>query len=144
MFSSLENLRKMSGALGNYPSKEERKLRTEKMNSMISNFQVKDDRSRLGSSKLENEQRLNRPAVMPPQSLERQALVGYLRAKAQEGKPQMSDIQKPQYVINSLDKQNNDPMKGNLLDAFRGATDYKPIPSATFSGVTSNIPVTRN
>ena len=95
-------------------------------------------KSQLGSSKLESEQILNNPQRV---SLERLALVGYLRGKAQEKKGEIPDIQKPQFVINSLDKQNNDPMKGNLLDTFRGATDVKPIPAATFMGVKSNIPV---
>lgn len=103
-----------------------------------------DARDRLGSSKLENERRLNRPAVMPPQSLERSAMMAYLTSKAQERKAQIPDVQKPQFVINSLDKQNNDPMKGNLLDTFRGATDVKPIPAATFSGSVSKIPVLEN
>jgi hypothetical protein len=41
--------------------------------------------------------------------------------------PPMSDILKPRFVINSLDKQNN-------LDRTQGVGDYKPIPSATFNG----------
>ena len=104
---------------------------------------LQDARSQLGSSKLENEQRLNNQNNPPP-SLERLALVGYLRGKAQEKKGEIPDMQKPQFVINSLDKQNNDPMKGNLLDTFRGATDVKPLPASTFMGSTSNIPVLRN
>jgi len=106
-------------------------------------------------SKLENERMLNmrpavlRPAVMRPQmspqmSPERKAMLEKFRLGAQERKEQITDTQKPQFVINSLDKQNNDPMKGNLLDTFRGATDTKLIPSATFTGSTSNIPVLRN
>ena len=89
-----------------------------------------------------------RPAVMrppPPQmSPERKAMLEKFRSGAQERKEQITDTQKPQFVINSLDKQNNDPMKGNLLDTYRGATDTKLIPSATFTGSTSNIPVLRN
>jgi len=41
--------------------------------------------------------------------------------------PLMSDIHKPKFVINSLDKQNN-------LDRTQSIGDYKPIPSATFNG----------
>jgi hypothetical protein len=43
-------------------------------------------------------------------------------------------IEKPLYVINSLDKKENDPLKGNLLDTYSSATATKPIPAATFSG----------
>ena len=51
---------------------------------------------------------------------------------------------KPIYRINSLDKQNNDALKGNLLDTFKSATEIKPIPSATYSGTTSNIQDLKN
>jgi hypothetical protein len=47
------------------------------------------------------------------------------------------DIKKPLYVINSLDKKENDPLKGNLLDTYSSATATKPIPAATFSGTRS-------
>jgi hypothetical protein len=43
-------------------------------------------------------------------------------------------IERPMYVINSLDKKENDPLKGNLLDTYSSATATKPIPAATFSG----------
>lgn len=142
---------------------------------------------RSGGSKLENERRLNQP------SLERSALVSYLRAKAQENKPAlpttdmgmaegrlraraesmlapisnlpttdmgmsrgiekarimeelrakqstMPDFMKPQFRINSLDKQNNDPLRTGSIDSFRGNTDVKPLPAATFSGSVSKIP----
>jgi len=58
--------------------------------------------------------------------------------------PEIPDNLKPKFVINSLDKQNNDPMKGNLLDTFKGATDIKPMPSTTFSGQISKNPVSEN
>ena len=43
---------------------------------------------------------------------------------------------KPEFKINSLDMQNNDPLKNDHTDSTRnfGATDYKPIPAATYSG----------
>jgi hypothetical protein len=52
----------------------------------------------------------------------------------------MPDWMKPRFRINSLDKQNNDPLKTGSIDSFRGNTDVKPIPSATFSGSVSKIP----
>jgi hypothetical protein len=82
-----------------------------------------------------------RPAEISP---ERRAMLEKFRLAALERKEQITDTQKPQFVINSLDKQNNDPMKGNLLDTYRGATDTKLIPSATFTGSTSKIPVLQN
>jgi hypothetical protein len=51
---------------------------------------------------------------------------------------------KPIYRINSLDRQNNDALKGNLLDTFKSATEVKPIPSATISGTISNIQDLKN
>lgn len=50
------------------------------------------------------------------------------------------DFMKPQFRINSLDKKNNDPLKTGSIDSFKGNTDIKPIPSATFSGSVSKIP----
>jgi hypothetical protein len=49
---------------------------------------------------------------------------------------------KPEFKINSLDMQNNDPLKNDHTDSTRnfGATDYKPIPAATFSGSIKPIP----
>jgi hypothetical protein len=52
----------------------------------------------------------------------------------------MPDWMKPRFRINSLDKQNNDPLKTGSIDSFKGNTDVKPIPSATFSGSVSKIP----
>jgi hypothetical protein len=104
---------------------------------------IQDAKNKLGDARIPVTDRAMRQPVPPP-SLERLALVGYLRGKAQEKKGEIPDMQKPQFTINSLDKQNNDPMKGNLLDTFRGATDVKPLPGATFMGSTSNIPVLRN
>jgi len=56
----------------------------------------------------------------------------------------LETFDKPIYRINSLDRQNNDALKGNLLDTFKSATEVKPIPSATFSGTTSNIQDLKN
>ena len=104
-------------------------------------------------SKLENERNLNmrpivtdramrpRPAEISP---EKRAILEKFRSGALERKEQITDTQKPQFVINSLDKQNNNPMKGNLLDVYKGATDTKLIPDATFTGSTSKIPVLEN
>jgi len=52
----------------------------------------------------------------------------------------MPDWMKPQFRINSLDRQNNDPLRTGSIDSFKGNTDVKPIPSATFSGLVSKIP----
>lgn len=41
--------------------------------------------------------------------------------------PSISDLLKPKFYINSLDKQNN-------LDRTQSIGDYKPIPAATFNG----------
>jgi hypothetical protein len=101
--------------------------------------------ARSGGSKLENERQLNQP------SLERTALVSYLRAKAEQNKPalpttdmglskSMPDFMKPQFRINSLDRQNNDPLRTGSIDSFRGNTDIKPLPAATFSGSVSKVP----
>jgi hypothetical protein len=76
------------------------------------------------------------PAVMRPDIRE--------IVESQRRRNLMPDYLKPQFVINSLDKRNNDPLKGNLLDSFSGATDVKPIPAATFSGSVSSIPVLKN
>lgn len=46
----------------------------------------------------------------------------------------MSDWMKPQFKINSLDKQNNDPLKTGSIDSYSGATDNKPLPSQTLMG----------
>lgn len=104
---------------------------------------MQDAKNQLGNARIPVTDRAMRQPIPPP-SLEKLALMGYLRGKAQERKNEIPDTQKPQFVINSLDKQNNDPMKGNLLDTFRGATDVKPLPASTFMGSTSNIPVLRN
>jgi hypothetical protein len=56
----------------------------------------------------------------------------------------LETFNKPIYRINSLDRQNNDALKGNLLDTFKSATEIKPIPSATYSGTTSNIQDLKN
>ena len=71
-------------------------------------------------SKLENERRLNQQSKQPFSN--------------------MPDWMKPQFRINSLDKQNNNPLKTDHIDSYRGNTDIKPIPSATFSGSVSKIP----
>jgi hypothetical protein len=130
------------------------KLRKQKESERMPNF----------GSKLESERnmRIMRPAVMRPDNMrpivtdramrprpaeispEKRAILEKFRSGALERKEQITDTQKPQFVINSLDKQNNDPMKGNLLDTYRGATDTKLIPSATFTGSTSRIPVLEN
>ena len=49
---------------------------------------------------------------------------------------------KPEFKINSLDLQNNNPLKNDYTDSTRtqGATDYKPLPGATFSGSVGAIP----
>lgn len=52
----------------------------------------------------------------------------------------MPDWMKPQFRINSLDRQNNDVLRTGSIDSFKGNTDIKPIPSATFSGSVSKIP----
>lgn len=78
------------------------------------------------------------------QSIKKLGLKALMAKRPPQPTNPIPDIQKPQFIINSLDKQNNDPMKGNLLDTFRGATDFKYLPGATFSGVTSKIPVMRN
>ena len=112
---------------------------------IISDAKKKLEMERSGGSKLENERRLNEP------SLERSAMVAYLRAKAQQNKPalpttdmglskSMPDFMKPQFRINSLDRQNNDPLRTGSIDSFRGNTDIKPLPAATFSGSVSKIP----
>ena len=115
-------------------------------------------------SKLENERRLNRPttdmgmkegilraraeAMLGPRptgpttdmgmkrGIEKARIMEELRKK----QTSMLDFMKPQFRINSLDKQNNDPLKTGSIDSFRGNTDIKPIPSATFSGSVSKIP----
>mgnify|MGYP000973086483 FL=1 len=56
----------------------------------------------------------------------------------------LETFNKPIYRINSLDKQNNDALKGNLLDTFKSATEIYPIPCATYSGTTSNIQDLKN
>jgi hypothetical protein len=115
---------------------------------IINDAKKKLELERSGGSKLENERRLNQP---PEMSLEKNALVAYLRAKAQQNKPalpttdmginkSMPDWMKPQFRINSLDRQNNDPLRTGSLDSYRGNTDVKPIPSATFSGSVAKIP----
>ena len=115
------------------------------MRNLMEDTKKKLEMARSGGSKLENERRLNEP------SLERSALVSYLRAKAQQNKPNlpttdmglsknMPDWMKPQFRINSLDRQNNDPLRTGSIDSYRGNTDIKPLPSATFSGSVSKIP----
>lgn len=157
------------------------------MRNLMEDAKKKLEMERSGGSKLENERRLNEP------SLERSAMVAYLRAKAQQNKPNLPttdmgmaegrlrakaesmlapisnlpttdmgmsrgieknrimeqlrakqstipDFMKPQFRINSLDRQNNDPLRTGSIDSFRGNTDIKPIPSATFSGSVSKIP----
>tara|TARA_R110000868_G_scaffold169262_4_gene404230 strand:+ start:136 stop:399 length:264 start_codon:yes stop_codon:yes gene_type:complete len=58
--------------------------------------------------------------------------------------PNIIEQFKPQFRINSLDRQNNDALKGNLLDTYKSATEIKPIPSATYSGSTTNIQDLKN
>lgn len=52
---------------------------------------------------------------------------------------------KPEFKINSLDLQNNNPLKNDYTDSTKtqGATDYKPLPGATFSGSVGAIPAAR-
>jgi hypothetical protein len=78
-------------------------------------------------SKLESEQRMNQPFRRPVDV-------------QQTPISNMPDWMKPRFRINSLDRQNNDPLKTGSLDSFKGNTDVKPIPSATFSGSVSKIP----
>jgi hypothetical protein len=49
---------------------------------------------------------------------------------------------KPEFKINSLDLQNNNSLKNDHTDSTKtqGATDYKPLPGATFSGSVGAIP----
>lgn len=79
-------------------------------------------------SKLENEQRLNRRPIIDPERMI---------------KP-IDNMMKPIFRINSLDKQNNDPLKTGSIDSFRGATDVRPLPSETFMGTRSQIIVPSN
>ncbi len=135
------------------------------MRNLMSDTKKKLEIASSGSSKLENERQLNKP---PEISLEKKAMIDYLRAKAQQNKPalpttdmgmkegiekarimeeyrkkkesNMPDWMKPQFRINSLDRQNNDPLRTGSIDSFRGNTDIKPLPAATFSGSVAKIP----
>jgi len=88
-------------------------------------------------SKLENERRLNerRYENIPTtdMGLKRGHIIAELR-KERDSRLNMSDTMKPIFRINSLDKQNNDPLKTGSIDSFRGATDVKPLPSETLMG----------
>jgi hypothetical protein len=92
-------------------------------------------------SKLENEKRLNRPST--DMGLKRGKIMEELTKEA-DRRLNMPDMMKPMFRINSLDKQNNDPLKTGSIDSFRGATDIKPLPSQTFMGSRSPIIVPSN
>lgn len=92
-------------------------------------------------SKLENERRLNIPTT--DMGLKRGKIMAELRKEA-DRRLNMPDMMKPIFRINSLDKQNNDPLKTGSIDSFRGATDVKPLPSQTFMGTRSPIIVPSN
>lgn len=95
--------------------------------------QLKDKGVNFGS-KLENERR-------PPTNdmgMKRGKIMEELRKEA-DRRLNMPDMMKPIFKINSLDKQNNDPLKTGSLDSFRGATDIKPLPSETFMGSRGRI-----
>lgn len=82
-------------------------------------------------SKLENERRLNIPTT--DMGLKRGHIMAELRKEA-DRRLNMPDMMKPIFRINSLDKQNNDPLKTGSIDSFRGTTDMKPLPSETLMG----------
>jgi hypothetical protein len=116
---------KMLGPKPTYPTTDMGIQRGQAMSKLLEQLRKKNEIN--FGSKLENEQRLNqqyrRPVDMP-----------------QKMNYPYPDWMKPQFRINSLDRQNNDPLKTGSLDSFRGNTDIKPIPSATFSGSVSKIP----
>lgn len=115
-------------------------------------------------SKLENERRLNMPTIdmgmregrlraeaermLGPRPTGPTIDMGLTRGREKarimeelrKKQSTMPDFMKPQFRINSLDKQNNDPLRTGSIDSFRGATDVKPLPAATFSGSVSKIP----
>lgn len=94
--------------------------------SFLEQLRKLKDRGINFGSKLENERRLNMPTTDMGMNKYKQSI--------------MPDWMKPQFRINSLDRQNNDPLRTGSIDSFRGNTDVKPIPSATFSGSVSKIP----
>lgn len=134
------------------------------MRNLMEDTKKKLEMARSAGSKLENERRLNIPttdmgmkegilraraeAMLGPRptgpttdmgmsrGIEKARLIDQLRKKDLT----MPDWMKPQFRINSLDRQNNDPLRTGSLDSYRGNTDIKPLPSATFSGTVAKIP----
>jgi hypothetical protein len=105
--------------------------------SFLEQLRKLKDRGINFGSKLENEKRLNIPTT--DMGLKRGKIMAELTKEADK-RLNMPDWMKPQFRINSLDRQNNDPLRTGSIDSFRGNTDVKPIPSATFSGSVSKIP----
>jgi len=122
-----------------------------KMKQIAEDVKNKIDRSRLPTTDMgmkEGRLRAKAESMLAPISnlpttdmgmnrgIEKARIMEQLRAK----QTTMPDFMKPMFRINSLDKQNNDPLRTGSIDSFRGNTDIKPIPSATFMGSVSKIP----
>ena len=136
------------------------------MKNLMEDTKKKLEMARSGGSKLENERRLNMPtfdmgmregrlraqaeAMLGPRptgpttdmgmqrGIQKNKLIDLLRSNQSKLENQ-NNMMKPIFRINSLDKQNNDPLKTGSIDSFIGATDVRPLPSQTFMGTRSPI-----